>query len=166
MSAARAEQAEQDRMNDAPVVSLARTMIAWLERIPYALLALVARVSPAAVFWQSGQTKISGFALADSTIPLFENEYRLPLISPVIAAYSATIAEHVFPVLLVVGLASRFSAFALLVMTMVIEIFVFPDAWPTHGTWAACFLLIIARGPGVLSLDHLIASHYGLAKRG
>lgn len=151
---------------DSPFVRLVRTVIGWLERIPYSVLALIARVSPAAVFWRSGQTKVKGFALADSAIPLFQYEYKLPLIDPTIAAYSAAIAEHVFPVLLVIGLASRLSAFALFVMTMVIEIFVFPDAWPTHGTWIACFLLIMARGPGVLSLDHLIAKHYGLTKRG
>jgi putative oxidoreductase len=151
---------------DSFIVRLVRTVIGWLERIPYSLLALIARVAPAAVFWRSGQTKVHGFALANSAIPLFQYEYKLPLIDPTIAAYSAAIAEHVFPVLLVIGLASRLSAFALFFMTMVIEIFVFPDAWPTHGTWIACFLLIIARGPGVLSLDHLIAKHYGLAKRG
>lgn len=147
-------------------VRLVRTVIGWLERIPYCPIALIARVAPAAVFWRSGQTKVNGFALADSAIPLFQYEYKLPLIDPTIAAYSAAIAEHVFPVLLVIGLASRFAAFALFFMTMVIEIFVFPDAWPTHGTWIACFLLIMARGPGMLSLDHLIARRYGLAKRG
>lgn len=148
------------------VVRLVRAVICWLERIPYCAIALVARVAPAAVFWQSGQTKVNGFALSDSAIPLFQYEYKLPLVDPTIAAYGAAIAEHVFPILLVIGLASRFAAFALLFMTMVIEIFVFPDAWPTHGTWIACFLLIVARGPGMLSLDHLIARHYGLAKRG
>lgn len=143
-----------------------RAVIGGLERIPYCLIALIARIAPAAVFWRSGQTKVNGFALSDSAIPLFQYEYKLPLIDPSIAAYASAIAEHVFPILLVIGLASRFAAFALFVMTMVIEIFVFPDAWPTHGTWIACFLLIMARGPGVLSLDHLIARRYGLAKRG
>jgi putative oxidoreductase len=72
----------------------------------------------------------------------------------VIAAYAATLAEHLFPVLLVLGLMTRFSALALLVMTAVIQVFVYPGAWPTHGLWAAAFLLLIARGPGALSLDH------------
>jgi putative oxidoreductase len=72
----------------------------------------------------------------------------------------SAVAEHVFPLLLIIGLATRFAALALLFMTAVIEIFVYPDAWPTHGAWAACFLLIIARGPGVCSLDHLIARQY------
>jgi putative oxidoreductase len=123
---------------------------------PYALPALAARVFPAAVFWQSGQTKVDGFAIAPATFYLFENDFRLPFIAPVPAAYLTTVAEHVFPVLLVLGLLTRLSALALLLMTLVIEVFVFPDAWVTHGLWAACFLVLIARGPGALSLDHLL----------
>jgi putative oxidoreductase len=142
-----------------PVRIIQRT-IAALDRIPYWPIALAARVFPAAVFWQSGQTKITGFSLKPSAIVLFEDEYRLPLIDPEIAATAAAVAEHVFPVLLVIGLASRFSAMALLLMTAVIEVFVYPDAWPTHGVWATCFLIVIARGPGLLSLDHLIARRY------
>jgi len=127
-----------------------------LDRIPHDLIALIARVSIAAVFWQSGQTKVEGWHVTDNAIYLFENEYRLPLIDPWWGAHLAALAEHLFPVLLVIGLASRLSALALLGMTLVIEIFVYPDAWPTHGTWAACLLLIVARGPGRFSLDHLI----------
>ncbi|HEY7764884.1 MAG TPA: DoxX family protein [Aestuariivirgaceae bacterium] len=131
--------------------------IALCERIPYWLIALAARVFPAAVFWQSGQTKVDGWRVTDGAVFLFREEYRLPIIDPQIAAHLAAAAEHLFPILLVFGLATRFAALALLVMTLVIQIFVYPGAWPTHGTWAACFLLLIARGPGVLSLDHLIA---------
>jgi putative oxidoreductase len=123
----------------------------------------MARVPVAAVFWRSGRTKVDGwniFQVNDSAIQLFENEFRVPLLSPILAAHLSAIAEHVFPVLLVVGLATRYSALALLGMTAVIEIFVFPDAWPTHGTWAACFLILIVRGPGVVSLDHLIARQF------
>lgn len=140
-----------------------RRLFGLFEAIPYSLVALAARIFPAAVFWQSGQTKTQGlnvFALSDSAVYLFQEEYKLPLVDPAVAAHGAAIAEHLFPALLVVGLASRFSALALLGMTLVIEIFVYPDAWPTHGTWAACFLLIIARGPGVFSLDHLIARRW------
>jgi putative oxidoreductase len=131
-----------------------------MNAIPYWLIALVVRVSIAAVFWRSGQTKIEGWRITDATLFLFKDEYKLPLIDPTLAAYLATIAEHFFPVLLVIGLATRFSALALLIMTLVIEIFVYPDAWPTHGTWAACFLILMAQGPGKLSLDHLIAQRY------
>jgi putative oxidoreductase len=136
---------------------VARRVIAALDAIPYWPLGLAARVFPAAVFWQSGQTKVAGWHLKPSAIALFQSEYQLPLIDPTLAAYMSAIAEHLFPVLLVIGLLTRLSALALLFMTAVIEIFVFPDAWPTHGVWATCFLLIIARGPGVVSLDYLIA---------
>jgi putative oxidoreductase len=138
----------------ASAIALLRTTNATLDRIPYAVVALAARIFPAAVFWLSGRTKVDGFTIKDSTFFLFEHEYALPLVNPVIAAYAATLAEHLFPVLLVLGLMTRFSALALLVMTAVIQVFVYPGAWPTHGLWAAAFLLLIARGPGPLSLDH------------
>ena len=143
----------------APVRIVRRTTVA-MDRIPYWLVAFAARIFPAAVFWQSGQTKISGWHLKPAAIVLFQNEYQLPLIDPAAAAYASAFAEHLFPLLLVIGLASRFSALALLLMTAVIEVFVYPWGWPTHGVWAACFLLVIARGPGSLSLDHLIARSY------
>ncbi|WP_020180556.1 DoxX family protein [Methylopila sp. M107] len=142
---------------------LIQRVIGLFEQIPYSALALMARIPIAAAFWQSGQTKTDGlniFKLSDSAVFLFQDEYKLPLVDPTLAAHGAAIAEHLFPVLLVIGLGSRFAALALLGMTLVIQIFVYPDAWPTHGTWAACFLLIIARGPGVVSLDHLIAKRF------
>ena len=131
-----------------------------LNCIPYWPIALSARVFPAAVFWQSGQTKVAGWHLKPSAIALFQNDYQLPLIDPTVAAYVSAFNEHLFPILLVLGLATRFAALALLLMTAVIEIFVYPGAWPTHGVWATCFLLLLARGPGALSLDHLIARRY------
>jgi putative oxidoreductase len=134
-------------------------LIAAAEAIPYWLLALLARIPVAAVFWNSGRTKVDGwniFQINESARLLFENEFQLPVLNPVVAAYLAAIAEHVFPVLLVLGLATRFSALSLLIMTVVIQVFVYPEAWPTHGTWAACFLLLIARGAGAVSLDHLL----------
>jgi putative oxidoreductase len=139
---------------------IVQQVIATLDRIPYWFIALAARIFPAAVFWQSGQTKVAGFHLKPSAIALFQNEYQLPLIDPTTAAYASAFSEHFFPILLVIGLATRFAAFALLFMTLVIEIFVYPDAWPTHGVWATCFLVVIARGPGLLSFDHLIARKF------
>jgi putative oxidoreductase len=136
-------------------------LIGAMEAIPYWSVALVTRLSIAGVFWQSGQTKVDGFRVTDTAIELFRSEYRLPLIDPVVGAHLAAFAEHFFPVLLVLGLATRFAALALLVMTLVIEIFVYPDAWPTHGTWAACLLILMTRGPGPVSLDHLIARRTG-----
>jgi putative oxidoreductase len=146
------------------IVGLVAWIIGLMQSIPQSFLSLCARLFPAAVFWLSGETKVSGFHLKDSAIELFREEYALPLIDPTIAAYAAAFAEHFFPVLLVIGFASRFAALALLGMTAVIEIFVYPDAWPLHGVWATCFLVVIARGAGVFSLDYLIAKHYGLAK--
>ena len=138
------------------VAGLIDGLLALFDRIPHSAIAIAARVFPAAVFWRSGQTKVSGFGLSDSAVFLFQDEYKLPLIDPTVAAYGAAIAEHAFPILLVLGLASRLAALALLGMTLVIEIFVYPDAWPTHGVWAVCFLYVIARGPGAVSLDGLL----------
>jgi putative oxidoreductase len=142
------------------LAGMAQRLLGVLDRIPYSLLALAARIFPAAVFWQSGQTKVDGWHLSDNAVDLFRDEYRLPVIDPTAAAYLAAFAEHFFPVLLVLGLASRFAALALLFMTLVIEVFVYPDAWPTHGVWATCFLVVIARGPGLFSLDHFIARRH------
>ena len=131
-----------------------------LDHIPHDLIALIARLSIAAVFWQSGQTKVEGWHVTDNAVYLFHTEYKLPLVDPWIAAHVAAFSEHFFPFLLVIGFASRLSALALLGMTLVIEIFVYPDAWPTHGTWATCFLVIIAGGPGRIALDHLIVRRF------
>lgn len=133
---------------------------AALDAIPYWAIALAARLFPAAVFLQSGQTKVMGFTVTESAVALFQEEYRLPWIDPSFGAHLAALAEHIFPVLLIMGLATRFSALALLGMTAVIQIFVYPSAWPTHGVWATCFLILIARGPGIMSIDHLIARRY------
>lgn len=125
-------------------------------RIPDAPVALMLRVFPALVFWQSARTKVDGFQIKDSTWFLFREEYALPLVPPEVAAVMATLAEHALSVLLIVGLLSRLSALGLLAMTAVIEIFVYPDAWMTHGLWAAPLLAVAARGPGRWSLDHLL----------
>jgi putative oxidoreductase len=118
------------------------------------LLALVARVAIASIFFLSGRTKVSGFLeIKDSTYILFQEEYHLPLVPPDLAAHMATYAEHFFPLLLILGLFTRGAALALLGMTAVIEIFVYPDAWPTHLSWAALLLLLVARGGGAWSLD-------------
>ncbi|RAS35394.1 DoxX family protein [Paraburkholderia bryophila] len=118
------------------------------------LLSLVARFAIAAIFFMSGRTKVSGIlTLTPSTYELFRTEYKLPLVPPEIAAHIAAYSEHLFPLLLVLGLFSRFSAFALLGMTTVIEVFVYPDAWPTHLSWAGLLLVIIGRGAGAFSLD-------------
>ena len=156
-----------------PIADLAHTVSrahALLARIPHEAIALLARFSLAMTFWQSGQTKIEGLVLdpvglnvelgvpriSDSAIELFRSEYGLPLIPPEAAAYLAAAAEHAFPLLLLVGLATRLSALALLGMTLVIQIFVYPSAFATHGLWAVAMLYLVAKGAGRLSLDHLL----------
>ena len=129
---------------------------AMFDRLGWDAPALALRLFPAAVFWLSARTKVDGWSIAESTWFLFEHEYALPIIPFAWAAVLATVAEHVFPVLLVLGLFTRLSALALLAMTAVIQIFVYPGAWVTHGLWAACFLALVARGPGALSLDRLL----------
>src|SRR5215467_1152943 len=126
------------------------------ERIPYSLVALASRFAVADVFWRSGQTKVNGFSIREETFYLFREEYKVPLLPPDVAAYLSTIGEHVFPVLLFFGLASRLSALALFGMTMVIQLFVVPGGWPEHVLWLSLLLLIIARGPGSISLDQLV----------
>jgi putative oxidoreductase len=146
--------------------------------IPDTLIAALGRFSIAAVFWKSGQTKIEGLAidivsgefhlgwphLSDSAVTLFRYEYNLPLIPPELAATMAAFAEHVFPILLLFGLATRFSALALLGMTLVIEIFVYPDAYPVHGVWATVLLYLIAKGPGKISVDYWLARRCGVGR--
>lgn len=146
------------------IAGLVRKWVCLCSMIPQSFISLLARVVVALVFFQSARTKVEGFSIKDSTFFLFEHEYALPIISPVLAAYMATIAEHVFPILLVIGLASRFSAAALLIMTLTIQIFVYPGAYVLHGLWATALLIILARGPGVISLDHLINAKYGGGK--
>ena len=139
-------------------------------KLPEDIGLLFARFILATIFWRSGQTKIEGFQLdlidmkfqwgwpvmAESTLFLFEYEYNLPLLSPGFAALLATLAEHFLPLLLLLGFLTRSSALMLLVMTLVIQIFVYPDAWVTHGLWGALLLVLISRGAGRLSLDALM----------
>ena len=122
--------------------------------LPIDVLLLVQRLGIAAIFFQSGRTKVEGlFTIPQTTIDLFELEYALPILPPELAAYLAAGAEHLFPVLLVLGLFTRLSAAALLAMTLVIQVFVYPDAWPTHLSWAGLLLPLIALGGGRLALD-------------
>ena len=138
-------------------IAILETGRSLAERIPLSLMSLVARAAMANVFWMSGQTKVDGFLhVSDNTFFLFREEYKVPLLPPDLAAYMATTAEHVFPILLILGFASRLSALALLGMTAVIQLFVYPSGWPEHILWATALLAIIARGPGTFSLDHLI----------
>jgi putative oxidoreductase len=125
----------------------------WLESVPYALLALPLRLAVATVFWMSAMTKLANW---DTALQLFADEYHVPLLPPDLAALMAVSIELSTPVLLVLGLLTRPAAAVLLGMTTVIEVFVYPQAWPTHIQWAAMLLVLLCRGPGTISLDHLL----------
>lgn len=120
-------------------------------------LALISRHAIAAIFFLSGRTKVDGWlTVSDSAYALFRDEYRIALLPPELAAHLAAYAEHLFPFLLALGLLTRLSALALLGMTLVIQLLVYPSAWPTHLCWAGLLLYLVARGGGRLSLDHLL----------
>ncbi len=149
----------------------------WMRRIPESAIALLGRFSVAAVFWKSGQTKIEGLAidlvsgtfeigwprLSASAVDLFRDEYKLPLLPPELGAVMAALGEHALPVLLLLGLGTRFAALGLLGMTAVIQLLVYPSAYATHGVWAAVLLWLVVRGPGAVSVDHLLARRFGAA---
>ena len=148
----------------------------------YALVGLFLRIVVAHPFFLSGQTKVDGptfdgklfgldlsvtipTSLKDSAIALFESEYKLPLVSPEHAAYAAAFAENLLPLLLVIGLLTRLSALVLLAMTLVIQLWVYPDAWWTaHAYWAAILLVLITQGAGAISFDRLFARLFSRRK--
>jgi putative oxidoreductase len=129
-----------------------------LDRVPYAVLAIPLRVAVATVFWNSAMTKLADW---NATLSLFTDEYQLPLLPPEFAANLALGIELTTSILLVLGLLTRVAALVLLGMTAVIEIFVYPQAWPTHIQWAAMLLILLCRGAGALSLDHVVSSRLG-----
>jgi putative oxidoreductase len=133
--------------------------------LPESLVLAFVRVVLAGVFWRSGRTKVvegSWFQLSDTTYELFRTEYAGVPLPPEFAAVMATTAEHVLPALLLAGLLTRFSALGLLGMTMVIQFFVYPDAWwPEHSLWAALALILIVRGAGQFSLDAMLTRGRG-----
>lgn len=145
-----------------PPYSTACTIIgralSWLNQVPYAVLALPLRFAVAIVFWSSAMAKLANW---ETTISLFTDDYKVPLLPPVLAANMALTIELTTPVLLVLGLFTRAAALVLLGMTAVIEIFVYPQAWPTHIQWAAMLFVLLCRGAGEVSLDRLLWRHFG-----
>ena len=139
-------------------LTLLGRVLRWLDAVPYTALAIPLRLAVATIFWNSAMTKLANW---DTAVALFAEEYKLPLLPPELAAYLAVSIELTTPVLLVLGLLTRPAAFVLLGMTTVIEIFVYPQAWPTHIQWAAMLLVLLCRGPGKLSLDHLLRNRLG-----
>jgi len=138
-------------------------LVRQLDRMPYAMLAIPLRVAVATVFWNSGMTKLTDW---NATLSLFADEYQVPLLPPQLAANFALVIEVTTPVLLVLGLLTRAAALVLLGMTAVIEIFVYPQAWPTHIQWAAMLLVLLCRGGGSFSLDALIQRIWARSRRG
>lgn len=134
-------------------VGVIGTVYRWLDRVPYAVLAIPLRLAVATVFWNSAMTKLADW---NATISLFTDEYKVPLLPPELAANLALGIELTTSVLLVIGLLTRLASLVLLGITAVIEIFVYPQAWPTHIQWAAMLLVLLCRGAGTFSLDALI----------
>jgi putative oxidoreductase len=139
------------------LIGAIQRVIGWLDSVPYSLLALPLRFAVATVFWDSGTTKLANW---DATLQLFEDEYKVPLLPPDIAAHVGAAIELSTPVLLVLGFMTRPAALVLLGMTTIIEVFVYPQAWPTHIQWAAMLLVLLCRGGGTLSVDQWLRRRY------
>ncbi|MDE1969487.1 MAG: DoxX family protein, partial [Alphaproteobacteria bacterium] len=135
---------------DTAAARAAAGVLRWLDNVPYTLLAIPLRLALAVVFWNSAMAHLASW---DTTLYLFASEYKVPVLPPDLAAYMAVSIEVSTPVLLVLGLLTRPAVLVLLGMTTVIEVFVYPQAWPTHIQWAAMMLVLLCRGPGKLSLD-------------
>jgi putative oxidoreductase len=142
------------------IATLFLNALARLERIPFAIAPLLMRFGMGLVFWRSAQTKLASW---DTTLLLFREEYRVPVLPPELAAYLATAVELTAPVLLAFGLAARLGAGAMLGMTLVIQLFVYPQSYPDHLLWAGPLVYLVLRGPGALSIDHLIRKRFSAA---
>lgn len=134
-------------------MSLLLQVRAWLEAVPYSVLAIPLRLGVAWIFWSSAQVKLINW---QRTLEFFTEEYRVPILPPELAANMALAIEIACPILLVLGLLTRFAVVVLLGMTAVIQTFVYPEAWPTHLQWTAMMLMLLCRGAGTFSLDHFL----------
>ncbi len=143
--------------SERPLTAMIGRIIRRLDGVPYAVLAVPLRLAVATVFWNSAMTKLANW---NTAVELFIEEYKVPLLPPELAAYMAVSIELTMPVLLVLGLATRAAALVLLGMTAVIEVFVYPLAWPTHLQWAAMLLVLLCRGAGTWSVDHGIRRRF------
>jgi putative oxidoreductase len=124
-----------------------------LERFPMAVILLAMRIGLGSVFFKAGLLKYQSFEFA---VKLFEDEYKVPFLSPTVAAHITTFNELTWPVFLFLGLATRFATLPLLGSTAVIQLFVYPSAWSENLMWASILVMLLTRGAGALSLDHLI----------
>ena len=144
-------------------IALIRRGVGLLDAIPYSALALIARAATFSVFWRSGTQKLSDW---NATLLLFENEYHVPVLPPHLAAYMAASMELGGSVLVLVGLLTRVTTLALLGMVLTIQLFIYPEAWPTHIQWLAFMIVLVARGPGAISLDALIGRKLPMGSTG
>lgn len=140
-----------------PLNGVAAPALALLERVPLAFAQILLRFGVGLVFWRSAQSKLAGW---DTTLLLFREEYRIPVLPPELAAYLATAVELTAPILLALGLATRLGAAAMLGMTLTIQLFVYPQSYPDHLLWAGPLVYLILRGPGALSIDHLVRKRF------
>jgi putative oxidoreductase len=139
------------------IAALPLRALSLLDRLPFAIAPLLMRFGMGLVFWRSVQTKLANW---DTTLLLFREEYRVPVLPPELAAYLATAVELTAPVLLALGLGARLGASAMLAMTLVIQLFVYPQSYPDHLLWAGPLLYLVLRGPGTLSIDHLVRRQF------
>ena len=129
----------------------------WLGRFPLSILQLGMRIGVGMVFFNAGLLKYRSFEFA---VKLFEDEYKVPVLAPAVAARIAMINELTTSTLLFLGLATRLATLPLLGMMSVIQIFVYPNAWPDHVLWGSVLIFILTRGPGPFSLDYLLKRYF------
>ena len=132
-----------------------------LERFPLSIIQLAMRFGVGLVFFNAGLLKYNSFEFA---VKLFQDEYKVPVLPPVIAARLAMFNELTFSTLLFLGLATRLATLPLLGMITVIQLFVYPNAWPDHVLWGSILIFLLTRGPGALSLDHVLERYWGKRK--
>jgi putative oxidoreductase len=125
----------------------------WLGRFPLSIIQLAMRLGVGLVFFNAGLLKFRSFEFA---VKLFEEEYKVPVLPPAVAARLAMFNELTFSTLLFLGLGTRFATLPLLGMISVIQIFVYPQAWPDHLLWGSILIFLLTRGPGAISLDHVL----------
>ncbi len=135
------------------IVGLFDSVCERLSRLPLSWLQLTMRIAIGAVFLNAGLMKYRSWEL---TLLLFRDEYKVPFADPALAAQMATFNELTFSTLLILGLATRLATLPFLGMLVVIQIFVYPQAWVEHLTWASILLFLLTRGPGAISIDQLI----------
>lgn len=153
-----------DRSQQSGLLQLMAGVLNLLGQLPDSVLLLGCRLAAGAIFFKSALTKIDTetwvIAPTETTIGLFRDEYHVPVLPPEIAAYLGTYNEFFMPFLLVLGLGARLGAAALLGMTFVIQVFVYPENWAEHLSWAVLLAFVLTRGPGQFSVDHLLAGRF------